>query len=183
MAFLFFGQIKKVKGLDVLLKALAILNKSEISFRLTIAGKVWQDSFEHYQQIIDEQNLASVIDLHLQYIPDEEMWNYFNDANLVVLPYKKIYQSGVLLMAMSFGRAVLASDLPAFAEVINPGENGFLFQSEDSVALAAELSQIIQQRDILSRIEDKAYRSIKTEFDWTRIAMETRKVYDGVLCR
>jgi glycosyltransferase involved in cell wall biosynthesis len=178
---LFFGQIKKVKGLDVLLRAVAILKQSTSDFELRISGKIWRDDANYYQNIIEESKLAPNVKLDLRFVPDEETFDIFNDACIVVLPYKEIYQSGVLLKAMSFGRAVVCSDLPPFQELVADGKNGFLFRSEDPASLADKLLEIFNNRQMLERIEDEAYKGIVVTHDWNKIGFQTNTLYNKAL--
>lgn len=174
---LFFGQIKKVKGLDVLLDALGILKSKGVKVKLIIAGRPWKVGFDEYQQMIDKNNIADMVDLHIKYIPDDKVWDYFNEANLVVLPYREIFQSGVLLMGMSYGRAVLTSNIPAFLGLVKDGVYGFTFESENSAAMADRIAYIVHNRDSLPLIEDSAYRHVDTEYDWNVSAQKTKAVY------
>lgn len=134
---LFFGQIKKQKGLDLLIKA---LSQTDACIKLTIAGKPWKDSFDNYQSIIDELDLSKRVRLHIRYIEDAERDLFFKAADLVIIPYYEIYQSGVLLMAMSYGVPVLASNLRPNAEIINHLENGLLFESGSIHDLAESIN-------------------------------------------
>jgi len=177
---LFFGQIKQVKGLDILLEALHIIKERGINCELTIAGKLWKESFEKYENIINEKGLAPFIRVNIKYIPDDEIWDYFNDSNLVVLPYKKIYQSGVLLMAMSYGRAVLTSNLPAFTEIIKHNHNGYLFINGDPISLANTIESIIKCNNIPD-VEKAAYETVSEIYDWNRIGLLTKNLYCQLL--
>ena len=130
-----------MKGLDILLKAMAKVISTNPNVSLQIAGKVWHDDLLQYQQLIEELGLTEFVKTNFSFIPNEEVDGYFQRADIVVLPYRRIYQSGVLLLAMSYGRAVLASNLPPFAEVVEDGKTGYLFQSEDSDSLAEVILQ------------------------------------------
>jgi glycosyltransferase involved in cell wall biosynthesis len=173
---LFFGQIKKIKGLDILLEALYLLKQRHVNCELTIAGKLWRSTFDEYQNIIDRKELVSSIKSHIRYIPDDEVWSFFNDTNLVVLPYRKIYQSGVLLMAMSYGRVVLASDLPAFTEIIQHNYNGYLFPNGDPVSLANAIEEIINSNNV-DNVERAAYKTVSEIYDWNKIGLQTKNLY------
>lgn len=178
---LFFGQIKKVKGLDVLLKAVGILHESKKKFQLHIAGKVWKDDLTYYQNIIQTGKVQAHVKMDLRYIPDSELFNLFNMADLIVLPYKEIYQSGVLLKAMSFGRAVLCSDLIPFQDIIIDNKNGFLFKSEDHQSLAAKLTYIIENKPLLKSVGNDGYNYVLENHDWIKIGSNTKKLYENLL--
>jgi D-inositol-3-phosphate glycosyltransferase len=181
LKILFFGQIKKVKGLDVLLNALAILRKNNISFEATIAGRVWRDDFSIYQNIIDTNHLSDSVKIDLRFIPDEELCGLFEKSSLVVLPYRSIYQSGVLLKSMSFGRPVICADLPAFREVIVDCENGFLFQKENADDLAKKLHLLNSNRDLLAQVGTSGYDYVYRNHDWDDIGEKTAAVYKMIL--
>lgn len=181
LQLLFFGQIKKVKGLDILLNALGVLKEKGLNLKLIIAGRVWKDDFGNYEQIIEKYNLGGMVEKHLEFIPNDKMWDYFNNANLVILPYREIYQSGVLLMALSFGRAVLTSDIPAFSNAITDKKNGFLFKDDDPESLANRIEYIYNNKHLLNEVEDEGYKYVKTENDWADSAMKIKNIYKSLL--
>ena len=101
--------------------------------------RFWIDSapcdFTPYQKIIDENNLQDFCLLHTKFIPQEDVAHYYCASDLVVLPYKKVYQSGVLMMTLSYEKPTLVSNLPPLKEILKDNENGFLFESENSSSL------------------------------------------------
>ena len=99
---LFFGQIKKVKGIDVLIEALSKVIKNHPEAYCVIAGKVWKDDFSAYQNRIDELGINDNIRTDIKFIPDDYIKCYFNAADIVALPYRQIYQSGVVLLAAAY---------------------------------------------------------------------------------
>ncbi|NVJ47606.1 MAG: glycosyltransferase family 4 protein [Cytophagia bacterium] len=162
--FLFFGQIKKMKGLDLLLKAWPSNELSE----LTIAGKPWRDNFEPYQEIIDNRGIQDQVHLNISYISDKERDLYYSAADFVILPYREIFQSGVLLMAMSYGKAIIASDLPANKEIIEHDKNGLLFKTDN----VSSLRNVIKRAHNLdsTKLGLMAKETINQYFDWTKIS-------------
>lgn len=173
---LFFGQIKKVKGLELLLLAFAKLLVKRPSAVLVIAGKVWKDDFEEYEKIISDLNIAGSVVSHIRYIPDEEAPLYYAAADVVALPYKKIYQSGVLLMAMSFGKMVVASDLDGMKEVVTDGVHGHLFVSEDADSLCEKLFISLASEDRIA-IAGNGFKLVAEGYDWTKIGAQTHDFY------
>lgn len=166
---LFFGQIKKVKGLDLLLDALAQVNE-DVS--LIIAGKPWGDDFSKYEAKITSSGLEDRVVKMIRYISDEERDMLFMAADVNVLPYREIFQSGVLLMAMSFGLPVIASDLPANKEVIFHQKNGLLFKSENDVDLANQINLFFSDTLLAENMAKKAKITIENEYCWDDIAKE-----------
>ena len=169
--------IKKVKGLEVLLKALRKVVDTNPDTVLLIAGKLWKNDFKIYQKIITENDLSENIILHTHFISHKDVAYYYSASDLVILPYKKIYQSGVLMMTWSYERPALASDLPPFKEVITDNENGFLFSSEDVDDLASRLGQILSDKDNLEKVRVNGNRLINKRFGWDEIGRLTKEAY------
>ena len=102
-------------------------------------------------------------------------------ADLVVLPYKRIYQSGVLLTALSYGKAVIASDLPPFTEILEDGSNGLLFEANNAESLAAVLTKALGNEKKLELLEERAFSWVTNSATWTDIAKKSHSAYCSVL--
>lgn len=174
---LFFGMIKKVKGLEVLLKALRPVVDKNPDVVLLIAGKPWKNDFSTYEKIIEENNLSNNCILHTKFIAHEDVEHYYCASDLVVLPYKKIYQSGVLMMTLSYEKAALTSDLPPLKEIISDNENGFLFESENVENLTKKLNVILSDNELLEKVTSKGKELIKTKYSWDEIGRLTKEAY------
>jgi D-inositol-3-phosphate glycosyltransferase len=178
---LFFGQIKEVKGLDVLLRAMLRIIREHPDTVLLIAGKVWKDDFERYQKLIDKLGISAHCVLHIRYIPDSEVPDYYAAADVVVLPYRRIYQSGVLLMAMSYAKPVVVSDVEGMTEMISDGVNGYVFHSGDAEALAGKLTESLADTKELRLVGETALRYVREHHDWTKIGRTTAACYRSAL--
>src|SRR5580704_18368772 len=138
-AVLFFGRIRPYKGIEHLLAAFQLLAANNSNYRLVIAGEPKKGSEEYRRQIeqmVKTEFTPGQIIMKLQFIPDEEMEVYLKAADVLVLPYKEIFQSGVLFLAYSFGLPVVATDVGSFREEIVEGMTGFLCQPGDPAELA-----------------------------------------------
>jgi D-inositol-3-phosphate glycosyltransferase len=175
---LFFGQIKSVKGLDVLIKAFSEIASADHRYRLVIAGKVWKDDFSQYQRLIEEGGGAERILLNIRYIPDVEIPTFYGAADVVVLPYRKIYQSGVLLMAMSLGAPVVVSDLPGMTAIVKDRQNGLVFSSENEGHLAQVLESFFSEPDLREKIIGMAHKDMQERFGWISVAGQLRAFYN-----
>ncbi|MEO5572627.1 MAG: glycosyltransferase, partial [Bacteroidia bacterium] len=164
---LFFGQIKETKGLDILLGALHL---SKSNFKLIIAGKLRIKNFDVYQKIIDRYLLQDRVIKTLRFITDEEATKLFSLSDAVVLPYRNIYQSGVLLLAMGFGKTVIASDLEPFKEIIEDGINGLLFENNNPESLAEIIDDVFSEKFNINLIETNAKQFAEKNFSWDNIA-------------
>ena len=166
---LFFGQIKEVKGLDILLKALPKMRQDIV---LIIAGKPVNDDFSYYEKIITDNKLNNRIVKIIRFIEDNERDRLFSVSDMIIIPYKKIYQSGVILMAMSNGLPVLASNLPGNTQLILHEHNGFLFKSENVNDLSLKINKYVNNQLLLKKISATAIQTIENDFSWDDIASE-----------
>jgi glycosyltransferase involved in cell wall biosynthesis len=131
---LFFGKVRKYKGLAVLLNAMPKV-VSQLDCRLTIVGEFY-DSIDKYREIISKLELDNVISIDNRYVDNEEVPGIFAQADVLILPYVTASQSAVAQIALSNGLPVIASDAGGLSEAILDGVIGLLFPSGDSNALA-----------------------------------------------
>ena len=168
--FLFFGQIKKVKGVDILLESIAQLKDKYSELYLVVAGNVWKSDFTSCENIIKKYNLDSVLKLDIRYIPDEEVKYYYSAADVCVLPYTDVYQSGVIQLAYGYKKPVISSDLPAFTQFVKEGETGYISKAGDCHTLAQAIEKALIQKDNLQRLGENGYSLVRNELDWSDLA-------------
>lgn len=168
--FLFFGQIKKVKGVDILLKAVAKLKDKYTDFYTVIAGSVWKADFTECNEIIRENNLENYVKTDIRYIPDDEVKYYYSAADICVLPYTDVYQSGVIQLSYGYKKAVIATSLPAFTQFVKEKETGFLAEPGDVDSLVSAMVNAINNKMNLENIGYSGYEKVKRELDWDEIA-------------
>jgi D-inositol-3-phosphate glycosyltransferase len=142
-AILFFGRIVPYKGIEYLLEAYRLLlaNK-QARYRLILAGEPKKGAEQYLQElrsVLGENSGEEHIILKMQFIPDDQMEFYFKAADVLVLPYKEIFQSGVLFLAYSFGLPVVATNVGSFQEDVIEGSTGFLCKPGDPVDMARAL--------------------------------------------
>jgi D-inositol-3-phosphate glycosyltransferase len=178
---LFFGQIKESKGLDLLIEALPQVAREVPDVLLLIAGRPWKTDFARYDALIDELNMREHCRLHIGFIPDEEVMDYYAAADLVVLPYRRIYQSGVLMMAMTYGRPVVVSDLPGMTEIVTDGMNGYVFTTGTKDELALVLTRALRDETGRGIVSARASKYIRESHDWGHIGHSTAELYKEVL--
>lgn len=178
---LFFGQLKRAKGLDLLLEGMARVVSDEPSVRLVVAGRAWKDDPERYRRLISTLGLSAHVDLRHGYVPDALVPAYFAAADLVVLPYRRVYQSGVLLLAMSHRRAVLVADLPAMLETVEDGISGFTFRHDDPGDLASRVQSLLPDTNRLESVAVRGYEQVRRDNDWSDIGRLTLAAYRRAL--
>ena len=182
---LFFGNIAPYKGLEYLTAAFRQIPAPRDGFRLIIAG--WPKNCESYwtalRETIREDVQTGRILLRAEYIPDDETELYFKAADVLVLPYRHIYQSGVLFLGYSFGLPVLAADVGALKEEIVEGKTGFVFKPEDSVDLAKSIDRYFAS-DLFANLTSRrqVIRDFATErHSWDVVGQLTMNVYEALL--
>ena len=178
---LFFGQIKDVKGLDLLIEALPAVSREVRDVVLLIAGRPWKSEFTRYASLIDAAGMRSQCILHINFIPDDAVANYYAAADVVALPYRRIYQSGVLMMAMTYGRAVVVSDLPGMTEIVTDGANGYVFSLGIKDSLARTLVRALQHNQERAEIGRRALEYIRREHNWNDIGDMTAQLFRKLL--
>jgi D-inositol-3-phosphate glycosyltransferase len=164
---LFFGHIKKSKGLDLLLEGLVQIYPEIF---LVIAGRMRKHRFDEYTELISRYKLSSRIKIFPGYISSELRNELFQMADAVVLPYRKVYQSGVMLMAMSYGKAVIASDLLPMKEMITDKINGFLFKTGDKDSLSSAIDLVMSNEAMRKEVSEQGRLYVEKNHDWNLIA-------------
>lgn len=134
---LFFGKVRKYKGLPVLLEALPkVLRRFDC--RLLIVGEFY-DSIRKCHQLVRRLGIASHVSIDNRYVPNEEVPAILEKADVLVLPYVSASSSGVAQIAFSNALPVIASTAGGLSEAVIDGINGLVFPSGDSNALAERI--------------------------------------------
>lgn len=178
---LFFGQIKDVKGLDFLIEALPEVARDVPEAMLLIAGRPWKTDFSRYDALIESTHMKSRCLLHIGFVPDDDVATYYAAADVIALPYRRIYQSGVLIMAMTFGRAVVVSDLPGMTEIVSDGANGYVFSLASNGSLARTLVRALRNDREREEIAARSQEYVRQKHDWNRIGALTVQLFRTVL--
>lgn len=180
---LFFGRISPYKGLEHLISALARLNRPE--YRLLIVGSLQggPDYWNNIQRQITASSLGPRLLQRIEFIPDEDTELYFKAADVLVLPYVQIFQSGVLVLAYSFGLPVLAADVGSLGEEVVTGTTGYVFRPRDPAHLAETITQYFSSplyRELPARriaIQEHANRA----YSWNEVAAQTEQAYAALV--
>lgn len=156
---LFFGFIRKYKGLDLLLEAMADERLRQADIRLIIAGEYYEGK-ETCETIIAERKLSDRVFTFTDFIPNEEVRDYFSAADLVVQPYRSATQSGITQIAYHFEKPMVVTDVGGLPEVVPDGKTGFVTSPEPTAIADAILKfyeQGIPDLDIHLKEEKKKY--------------------------
>jgi glycosyltransferase involved in cell wall biosynthesis len=114
------------------------------------------------------------------FIGDDELPAYFRRADLIVLPYREIDQSGVLFTALAFGKPLLLSDVGGFPEIAATGA-ARTFPAGDAAALRDALRELLGDRDARAALAEHARTLARGEYSWAAVARRTLGLYETLL--
>lgn len=183
---LFFGAIRPYKGLEYLVDAFLRLAVNHPEYKLIIAGgrrKEAEKYLDEVQRTINRHPNRGQVFQRIEHIPDEDTELYFKAADVLVLPYTHIFQSGVLFLAYSFGLPVIAADVGSLREDIIDGRTGYLCRPRDPIDLASAIEKYFES-DVFKTL-DHQRPSIRdwaeTRNSWGIAGEMTRNVYAELL--
>jgi glycosyltransferase involved in cell wall biosynthesis len=185
---LFFGLIRPYKGLDVLLDAWRSLDaRARAGAQLWIAGMPRMDLADArlpHVQSPRGARAAAAEGIHVapRFIPDAELPSYFARADLVVLPYREIDQSGVLFTALAHGKPLLLSAVGGFPEIAQTGA-AQMVPPGDPKALAEAIGELLGDPARLSEMAAAASRAAEGPYSWRSIARAHLDLYERLLGR
>lgn len=165
---LFFGYVRKYKGLHLLLDALPHVLQ-EMKIMLLVAGEFYDDEQGYRDQIL-RLGIGDFVSVFADYIPNEDVGLYYCAADVVVLPYISATQSGIIQIAYHYDKPVITTNVGGLPEVIEEGKTGFIVPAEDAAALAQSIIHFFKIKD---RIDfSKNISNYKKQFSWDRMAAE-----------
>ena len=141
---LFFGAIRPYKGLELLIDALKNLRHS-LNWKLTIAGKPEYDISHVKEEVLADETLKRRVKWKTGWIEDEEIPNLFQQSHIVVLPYLKIDNSGLVHLAMSYGKTVIVPRIGVFNDLIEDGINGYNYELNNPLSLTETIARVINE--------------------------------------
>jgi glycosyltransferase involved in cell wall biosynthesis len=176
---LFFGIIKRYKGLEYLVEAFQEIKKEVDNALLLVVGSIYdgdREGFKYYSRLIDKLRTRDDVICVPDYIRFEKIGEYFCAADVVVLPYTKTYTSGILLTAYAAGRPTVVTDTGALSEVVESGKSGFVVPPRDSRALSKAIVEIVNGSD-MERMGNYARHLAETKYSWRSVALKTSDLY------
>jgi glycosyltransferase involved in cell wall biosynthesis len=168
-----FGLVRPYKGTDVLLEAFEQVEGAE----LWIVGMPRMPMDELRDLARRAQGTVRFVD---RFVTDPEIPAFMRRADLVVLPYRNIEQSGVLYTALAFGRPLVLSSVGGFPEIAEQGA-ARLVPPEDPASLAEVLSELLADRSARDELADAATKAAATTYSWDRIGAATMALYRDLL--
>jgi glycosyltransferase involved in cell wall biosynthesis len=159
-----------MKGLPVLMEAFDLLAARRPDVRLTIAGPPVPEEGEAARVLPWARERADRVEVRPDYVPLEEVPRLFSRARVVVMPYLAGYQSGVVHLAMTMQRAVVASDVGDLGTAVADGETGMIVPSGDLDALVAALDKIVGDAALAERLGAAGRKRVMSGSGWPTVA-------------
>lgn len=172
---LFFGYIREYKGLDLLFEAWPEIKRARPTAQLVVAGDPVQLSSERRAELQQWATRLGAIS-HFGYVPFSEVSRYFGAADVLILPYRHISQSGVLFLAFSLGVPVLATRVGALNEMLQDGENALMVNPDAPAELAQATIRLLSDATLRKGLAAGG-RQLAREHSWQSIAERTERAF------
>lgn len=168
---LFFGYVRKYKGLMNLIEAFPLIKQQDPKAHLLVVGEFYDDP-QPYRDAIYTMGLLSDVTIVAEYVANEDVHLYFNAANVNVLPYNEATQSGILSIAYGFAKPVIVTDVGGLSELVDQGETGYIVPPHDTSALAGAVVRYFREgkekefsRNVVSRRAKNNFNRIREVFE------------------
>ena len=162
---LFFGLIRKYKGLDILINAMEKINTELDDYTLLIVGECYENKAK-YTDLIKNAGITDNVQCHYSFVPDNEVGKYFSASDVVVLPYKSASQSGIVQIAYNFDTPVIVSNVGGLPEIVDEGKTGYCV--EPSSNAFAKAIKAFYDKDNINELNSNI-SDYKSQFSWDAI--------------
>ncbi len=174
------GILFPYKGLDLLLEAWQTVERQCPAAHLVVVGTGAPELLAAVREQVQRLNLQHVT-LDLRFASTEELVAMYRAADVVVYPYRAITTSGALATGLALGKAIVASDLPVFREMLRDGENALLTPVGDIEELASAMLRLLLDDGLRQRLVETVVAMHFGEQSWASIAERTTAVYRSAL--
>lgn len=178
LVMLLLGHVKPYKGVDILLDALALMEpgvRGEIC--VIVAGK-HAAGMRSTAQDAQDMGLQDCVIVQDRFLSESEMAALLRASNVVIFPYKAIDASGVFFCAAADGKAVIATDVGVFSEVLKNNVNGMVVPPGDPRALQGAITELVLDRNRISVLAQGLQDTAKSSLSWMDIGIRTGALYD-----
>ena len=182
----YIGSIRRIEGIEILLKSFSILKKNVNDIKLLIVGPVrpysYLESLKDYSKILNIEKDVIFTGM----VPYDEVNNYYSIVDICVIPRINLRENRLVtplkpLEVMAMGKVLLASDLPALNELIKQNISGDLFKVENSKALAIKLEKYLKTPEKAEMLKQSAREYVVKNYSWSEIVKKYIPIYDKLL--
>lgn len=178
LRIIMFGNQNWYKGTDVFVKSLNYLPESiKGNVKVTICGSINSSFLSECQSYESDANIEWIP----KFVPDDTLYEYIQGSDIIVLPYRRISQSGVLLLALSTRRFIITSDLDNFKETLKGYDDNLFFKVDDPKDLARVITMYANKEVNVTKIND-SISYLNDLYSWKNSAQTTLQTYDKLVC-
>lgn len=171
---LYFGLIRKYKGLDLLIEA---FDQLDDSYQLLIVGEPYED-FGFYQQLIDKNSNKERIHCATHYIDDKDVPQYFSASDVCVLPYRTATQSGVIAISYHFDIPVIVTDVGGLKNTVEPYNAGIVIERPEKELITEAIERYFQKGN--PEMMEKSIVNFKTQYSWDSLVKKITELYKSL---
>lgn len=181
VVFLFFGQIRRAKGLDLLIRAFGQVRQRFPNAFLLVAGRFAHVDPEEYERLVRENTTPGSSLVSFGLVAEEDVPLYFGAADVLCLPYRQIFQSGVAQIGLVYEMPIIVSDVGEMSRIVTSGVNGLLIPPEDVEALVGAMSRMCDDPDLLARCREGAQHVEESAYSVDARVENTIEAYRAAL--
>ena len=161
---LFFGLVRKYKGLDLLIEASKNLKMELTDFKIVVAGECYTNQ-NKYVELAKKLKVDDSFIFNFRFVKNEEVSNYFSAADVVILPYKSATQSGIVPIAYHFNVPVISTNVGGLQETIEHKKSGYLC-NPDPISISNSIIDFYNSNNDFSTY----IKEYKKQFSWQAFA-------------
>ncbi|MCX8029140.1 MAG: glycosyltransferase family 4 protein [Brevinematales bacterium] len=187
LKILFFGWVAPRKGVDLLLETiLELVKEGYNSLKVIVAGKLgsgfgYNELYDKIMELSKNELLKDIVEFRLRRIPWDEGGMLYKWADVVVLPYTEVSQSGIVGVAYYFSKPVIATNVGALPEIVRDGYNGLLIDgsSVSSIreGLKSSIKFLLENPQVVKELGSNARKFVETEMNWDNIVDKIIEAY------
>lgn len=178
LTFIMYGSMSGYKGVDLFVEAFKILPEGyKTRAHGIIAGAINDNKLKDY---INKEINGLNIDYYPYFLPEQELYEKIDNSNVIVLPYRQISQSGVLLLALHFRRYIITSDLPAFKETLEGFTDDMFFENGNADSLCQLMIKYLDGQ-INTTHELMVIEKLNKQYSWEKAGTQTIGLYNSLL--
>ena len=178
---LYFGTIRQSKGLDLLIKAMPKAVERNKKLYLLGAGALHAVNQHMYEELVKDYLNPSIARLDFGYVPDEMMIYYFSAADILCLPYREIYQSGIAQFGLIYELPIVGSNLIRMSDMVQQGVNAETFKREDFDGLVDALVRLSTNQDLMEKYALGSKMIGESDFSVEERARRSLQAYSHVM--
>jgi glycosyltransferase involved in cell wall biosynthesis len=172
---LFFGYIRKYKGLDLLIESMSDKSIKNKNIKLLVVGEFYEDA-SAYHQLVTSLGLQDTILFYSSYIPDGEVRNYVCSADFIIQPYKNATQSGVTPLAYHFEKPMLVTNVGGLADTVPNLKTGIVVEpNSQAIATGIETLYELGENHFIPHIIEE-----KKKYTWEQMTEKFLALYEQI---